>query len=1044
MSSTTPGTAPSSPAVHTESLVDTPADPCQISFRETRAAIGDRSATLPNKFIFPDRWMIDMKRTIVMGLLTLGLAIQTKAQWTQLGDVTAVDVRAASILLTCGDDRVRIDAMNDRVLRVRLAPGGEFERDFSWAVVDTQPAGEFTDVKQDDDQITALISGLKVIVSRRPCRIEVRDQDDHVLLADESARGMGWQTKPTPVAEGKLPSLRSVRVWQTFDANTAIYGMGEKTGRLNKSGQTWAMWNSDVPGYAADQDPLYESFPFFIGSRNNRYWGVFLDNCHRTSFDFGHAERNVLTFGAESGELDYYVIAGPGPKDVVNRYTDLTGRTPLPPKWAIGYQQCRYSYYPESRIREIAATFRKKQIPCDVIYFDIDYMDGFRCFTWNPKWFPDPAGLIDDLHADGFHTVAIIDPGIKHEPGYFVFDQGDKINAWLTRPDGEAYIGRVWPGDSVFPDFTNPKVRDWWSGLFVKFLNDCHIDGIWNDMNEPADFVGPNHTVPLDTRFDNAGAPASHHACHNVYGMQMHRATYEGIRRARPGERAYTLTRATYAGGQRFGAAWTGDNVSSWQHLRMSVPMALNLGVSGMPVIGPDIGGFVGGATPRLFARWIQMCSLFPYSRAHTAWPSPDQEPWSYGPEVEEISRTSLERRYQLLPYLYTLFEEASRTGTPILRPLWMEFPGHWHWNQDYSFMLGADVYVAPITQPNPRDYDMWLPPGAWYDMNTGDIHAAGQPVPVSTELNVLPIFARAGAIIPMQSVVQHTGATPDEPLIVDIWLGDEGVAELYEDDGRTLDYQSGGFARTQMRVKRDGDLIVFGMHRLDGDYQPPKRSPLLRIHGLTRAIDDVTILSKDGEAKRSSPSPDAIPSGTGEFTHDKNAATWLVRLAPDDGTLQGARIRLAPSDNAPQKPVVIDFEDVADVAFRSDLLAPMRENGALKLRVQNTGNVYVVLKRVNVPAHQLPMIRLKLATDTTKKIGIRFATSQSPMLSKERLITLDVTANGDIHEYVIDAAKLTEGKWDGGVYFLRLDFIEGMSAGETIVLDSVSFEPRS
>lgn len=982
---------------------------------------------------------------MLTGLMTLAITIQAAGQWTHLGDVDSFESQKESLLVGCGPARVRIDAVNDFVLRVRMAPDGLFERDFSWAVLDASPRQVFADVNASEKAITARTAAFQIKVFRQPFGLELRDVEGNVVLENANNQSLAWHEKPTTVAEGRLPALRGVSAWWTFDTRTAVYGLGEKTGRLNKSGQAWTMWNSDVPGYAADFDPLYKSIPFFVASRDNRFWGVFLDNPYRSFFDFGQTQRDVMSFGAESGELDIYVIAGPGPKDVVKRYTDLTGRIPLPPKWAIGYHQCRYSYYPESRVREVAATFRKKRIPCDVIYFDIDYMDGFRCFTWNPKWFPNPGKLMDDLHADGFHTIAIIDPGIKNEPGYFVFDQGTEKDAWLKRADGAPYVGRVWPGDSVFPDFTNPSVRDWWSGLFTKFLSECKIDGIWNDMNEPADFVGPNHTVPLDTRFDNEGNPASHHACHNVYGMQMHRATFEGIRRARPGERAYTLTRATYAGGQRFGAAWTGDNVSSWQHLRMSIPMALNLGVSGMPVVGPDIGGFVGGASPRLYARWIQMGALFPYSRTHTAWPSPDQEPWSFGPQVESIARASLERRYQLLPYLYTLFEEASRTGVPILRPLWMEFPGEWNWNADYSFMLGDAIYVAPITQPDPGESYIWLPSGAWYDMNTGAIHASGQPIPIDTGLENLPIFARAGAVIPMQSTVQHTGEAPQEPLILDIWIGNEGKATLYEDDGKTLDYQKEQFARTQFQCNLKDDMIVFGMHRKEGAFAPPSRSPLLRLHGLTRPIESVAVLSSAGktESNVAQPPGQAAPKGVAEFAFDKESRAWLVRLAEDDGKLQGARIRLAKVESQAVEPIAINFDEPSDVMFRSDLLRPVKRDGGLEFRMQNTGNVYAVLRRQDIPADALPVIRLRVKTEHTRKIGIRFATEQNPRLSDERLITVDVEPGQGVGEYVIDAAQVTGGRWSGRVYYLRLDFMDGATLGEMITLDHMTFEPR-
>jgi alpha-glucosidase len=834
----------------------------------------------------------------------------------------------------------------------------------------------------------------------------------------------------------------------------AVYGLGEKAGSLGKTGRAWTMWNTDAWAYGPATDPLYKSVPFFISARDGRFHGIFLDNPWRTTFDFGQQERNVLSFGAEGGELNYYVIAGPDPKDVIRRYTDLTGRMELPPKWALGYHQCRYSYFPESRMRQIASDFRRRRIPCDVIYFDIDYMDGYRCFTWHPEWFPDPKKLMGDLHDMGFHTVAIIDPGIKREPGYAVYDQGSELGAWLTKPDGQAYVGRVWPGPSVFPDFTSPKVRDWWSSLFPPFVAACGIDGIWNDMNEPADFAGPNHSVPLDLRHDNEGDPASHLACHNVYGMQMARATLEGLKRARPGERAFTITRATYAGGQRFGAAWTGDNISTWEHLRMSITMVLNLGASGLPFVGADIGGFVGGASPELYARWIQVGSLFPFSRTHTAWGNRDQEPWSFGPQVEDIARQALERRYAMMPYLYTLFEESARTGLPIMRPLWLEFPAHAPWYDDWVFMLGPDVYVVPIVYPDARDLTHWLPPGVWFEANTGLIHASGQPVKIAAELDSLPLFVRAGAIIPMQSPVQSTTHVPEEPLILDVWPFGESAGELYEDDGATNGYQRGDYRRTRFRCVAEAQSVELTMSAPEGSYVPSERSPLVRLHGLPSAIDRVTCTI--GDAAQGTATGDAntvageLTAGTtpprrpGTYCHDADSGTWLVRMFPDSGKPQRVTVALArPRGGAgPGSGLIFDCADLGEtVAHYDNMLPPSSGNGTIQLRIRGAWAPYIVLPRVRFSADSLSILKVRLSTEHTSRIDLRFATREDPSLSERELISFEATPDGQMHEYTVDLAQQSGGEWTGTVYWLRLDFGQGARAGERITLDRLAFE---
>ena len=833
---------------------------------------------------------------------TILFAAPAYAQWNHLGPVTGIDRPNDKVLdIHCGDAILRISAISDHILRVCLAPDGIFAPNHSWAVEDTTPRARFAATRHAEDRFIAMLGGLRVTIQRDPCRLSITDTAGQVLVADDPIRGMAWRPgSATPTADGRtITPPYSVRAWQQLPDGTEIYGLGEKTGQLNKVGQAWTMWNSDTWGYGRATDPIYQSIPFFVGARDGVFWGVLFDNPWRTSFDLGKEDRYGMSIGAEGGELNYYVIAGPGPKDILRRYTDLTGRLPLPPKWALGYHQCRHSYFPETRVREIARNFREKHIPCDVLYYDIEYMDEHRPFTWNKEHFPDPRKLNTDLKDMGFHTVAIIDPGIGLDPGRPVYDSGEEINAWLTKPDGAAYVGRVWPGDTVFPDFTNPQVRDWWADLFPPFINSCGIDGIWNDMNEPADFAGPHGTVPLDLVHDNEGHAAPHLACHNVYGQQMVRATMEGLRRTRPDQRPFTITRATYAGGQRYGCSWTGDNLSTWEHLRMSISMVLGLGVSGMPFTGPDIGGFSFGASPTLYARWIQVGSLFPFCRTHTGWNSPNQEPWAYGPEVERIARESLERRYMLMPYLYTLFEEASRTGVPVMRPIWMEFDEYGGWALDFTFLVGPYLYVVPQATPSSKEYEMKLPPGVWFDYHTGRRIEPGQEATVAAELDTLPLFVRAGAIIPMQSPVESTMFAPDEPLIIHAWPEGESSFVLYEDDGESLEYQKGAYRRTQLECKADEKQIVFTMHEPTGSYAPPQRSPLLRVHGVSGNIRKIRCQSADITAEGSQVDDKTLLASVQPalYTIDSTADTCTVRMHVDTGCRQVVTLELRFAD---------------------------------------------------------------------------------------------------------------------------------------------------
>src|SRR5437762_6054005 len=572
------------------------------------------------------------------------------------------------------------------------------------------------------------------------------------------------------------------------------------------------MWNSDTFGYGADTDPIYVSVPFAIVMRAGRAHGLFLDNTSRTNFDIGHTSAGTLAFGAEQGELNYYFINGPTPADVVSRYTALTGRMPMPPRWALGYHQCRYSYYPESTVRFVAQNFRARRIPADAIWLDIHYQDGYKPFTWDAERFPDPARLVADLGRQGFHLVTIVDAHPKKEAGYEPYDTGIAGDHFVRNVDGSVYEAPVWParaernpGPSVFPDFTRAATRTWWGSLYARLL-DIGISGIWNDMNEPAVFDTPTGTMPLDVRFDNEGAPASHADVHNVYGQLASRSTYEGLQRLRPYARPFVLTRATYAGGQRYAAVWAGDNVSEWTHLRGSIPLLLGMGLSGLPFVGVDIGGFAEAPSAELFTRWLQLGVFYPFMRTHTTQGTPDQEPWSYGTRHETINRRAIEMRYELLPEVYTVMEEASRTGVPAFRPLLLEYPeDEATYQRQDELLFGRDILVAPVLREGITEREVYLPRGTWYEYASGRRHEGGRPVTVPVSLEAIPVFVRGGSIVFRQPVVQHTGAMAGQALA--LLVGAEGAAEgsEYEDDGHTLAYGRGVFLRRRFRATVEG-----------------------------------------------------------------------------------------------------------------------------------------------------------------------------------------------------------------------------------------------
>ncbi len=597
---------------------------------------------------------------------------------------------------------------------------------------------------------------------------------------------------------------------------TSLYGTGCATGPLLRNGQKTVTWNTDAYGYAYPAPSLYQSHPWVLAVRpNGSAYGVLADSTWRTSIDL----TSNIEFTSDGPAFPVTVIERDSPLDVVRALATLTGTMEMPPLWAIGYHQCRYSYYPEARVREIAKGFRDRKIPCDVIWHDIDYMRGFRCFTFDPQLFPDPRKLNADLHGQGFHTVWMIDPGIKAEPGYFVYERGLERDAFVQRANGSMFQGEVWPGMCVFPDFLRADTRTWWSGLYKDFMA-TGIDGVWNDMNEPAVFNVPTKTMPEDNlhRADtDLGGPGPHARYHNVYGMMMVRASRDGVMAVNPDKRPFVLTRANYIGGQRYSAMWTGDNTADWAHLEESVSMTLNMGLSGQPFAGPDIGGFAGngpaGQEAQLFARWMGVGALLPFSRGHTGKGNVDKEPWAFGPQVEATCRQALERRYRLLPYLYTLFHFAHADGSPIVRPVFFADPlDPALRSEDDAFLLGNAMLVVPQLVPD-RTRAPALPKGNWTKFDFGD---ANPDLP--------DLYLKPGSIVPTGPVMQHTAEKSLTELTLLVCLDDKGEAKgvLYEDAGEGWGFKNGEYLKTAFKARKVDDVMVLSVAATEGSMRRP------------------------------------------------------------------------------------------------------------------------------------------------------------------------------------------------------------------------------
>ncbi len=752
-------------------------------------------------------------------------------QAVQASAVRAID---GGLEFQTGSRVVRVTALSPSVIRVRHLSAGT-QTDRSFAVVNAPRAVIPVQVHSGDTESEIRTAQLRVRIRHQPFAVSIADVAGNELDADDPARGTLYHGE-------------SFRIWKRLRDDEQIYGFGEKAGHLNKrsmalAGLHYTMWNSDNYGYDSSIDPLYVSVPFYMVLRGGRAHGLFLDNTHRSTFDIGREKRSLLAFGAEAGELDYYLIDGPTPKEVIRRYTELTGRMPMPPRWALGYQQSRWSYFPDTRLRKLANDFRSRNVPADVFWLDIDHLQGFTPFQWNREFFPAPEKLLADLQAQGLHVVSIVDPHPKKQPGYPPYDSGLAGNHFIRNADGSVFEGPVWPSNdkqapanSVFPDFTRAATRKWWGDLHAGFVQQG-IDGFWNDMNEAAVFFGPVNTLPVELRHDNDGQPTDQREIHNVYGMLQTQSTREALQRLQPDKRPFVLTRATFAGGQRYAAVWTGDNTADWPALRQSVSMLLNMGISGLPFVGADIGGFSGTPSPELFSRWLQLGVFYPFMRAHTEQVTPDQEPWSYGPEHEAINRRSIELRYRLLPQLYSLMAEAADTGVPPMRAMFIEFPADAHtWSRQDQFMFGADLLVAPVLHEAARERELYLPTGDWHDYRSGELLRGGGTRRVPVTMESLPIYARAGAVIAEQPVVQHTGEMTTQPLHLRVFPASGSRREWYEDAGQGMAYRDGEYARRELHMQASDTGLNITISAIAGRWRPAPRSLCLRMPGHAHA----------------------------------------------------------------------------------------------------------------------------------------------------------------------------------------------------------------
>jgi len=736
-----------------------------------------------------------------------------------LGPCSGHQINGQRITFELAEAQVELHVFRHDIVRIRAVGKDEAFEDFSYAVIRDPEKTEFQWTETDTGWLLSTQS-LDLYVQAKPMRFQLKDKTGKILLADDAAFGIS----------------RIGREWYNYKElrdDEMFIGLGEKTGHLNRRGKWYQHWNTDAFAYGEEDDPLYMSTPFYMGITNGAVYGVFVDSTYRSIFNFGASNHRFSYFQVPDGGLDQYLFASGGVSEIVQAYGWLTGTAPLPPKWSLGYQQCRYSYYPDKEVLNVARTFREKHIPCDVIYLDIHYMDQYKLFTWNNKEFPDPEAFVRALLDMNFQVVVIIDPGVKVEVGYHAYESGKEKDLFVKFPDGTYYSGDVWPGTCHFPDFTLEETRQWWGEQFAS-LAKMGIKGYWNDMNEPVTW-GKKLPDLIEFDFDRQGA--THRKAHNVYGMQMARATAEGIKKLMPNTRAFVLSRAGYSGSQRYAASWTGDNSASDDHMLLGVRLMLNMGLAGLSFTGVDIGGFVGEANPQLFTRWMQIGAFSPLFRGHTMINSRDSEPWSYGEEAEEISRNFIRLRYRMMPYLYTAFHESSQNGLPVARSLAFDYWNDSHifdrrWGHEYLF--GPAILVAAVNSWMPIQ-KIYLPHGIWYNLYNGQKYAGAQVHTIDTPREVLPVFVKESAVIPMQMPGQFVGDEKSDTIDLHLFAGYTTYqGYLYSDDGNTYAFENGGFEKRSL--KHDGASKALYIGASEGDWTSPFKKIRLYFHGIETA----------------------------------------------------------------------------------------------------------------------------------------------------------------------------------------------------------------
>jgi alpha-glucosidase len=757
---------------------------------------------------------------------------------------------------------LKIQFYTHRICRIQIVKDDNFE-EFSYSVVGSSSTPKVA-ISDDRDTINFRTEAIILLLNKEDSSLCFKNQEGVIINEDEKGLSTSW------IGE-------QVTCYKKMQEGERFVGLGEKTGSLDRRGSGYQNWTTDSYGYHAGQDPLYCSTPFYIGIHSGLVYGIFFDNSHKTFFNFGASNNRFSSFSADAGEMNYYFISGSTVAEVIQSYTFLTGTIELPPLWSLGYQQCRYSYYPDKEVNSLARTFIEKDIPADTIVLDIHYMDKYKIFTWDKDNFADPKAMLAELRSQGFHVVVMCDPGIKIEEGYLPYDEGVTKDVFIKYPDGSNYSGQVWPGWCHFPDFTNPAARQWWGDQFKQYT-DLGIEGFWNDMNEIATW---GQMLPENMIFDFEGYKATTRRGRNLFGFLMARSTYEGAKKNLHGKRPFNLTRSGFSGVQRYGAVWTGDNVSYDEHMLLGVRIVNSMGLTGIAFAGYDIGGFVGEASTKLFARWIAIGTFSPFFRGHTMINTRDHEPWSFGEEVEQIARNFIKLRYKLLPYIYSLFHEASIAGMPIQRSLAINYthdPKIYDHQFHNQYLFGPSILVAPV-ESTKEITKVYLPDSDWYCFYTGIPYTGNQELFVECPIHRLPIFVKAGSILPTQLALGNT-SQKSHISITHIYFGGESTFVHYEDDGETYRHETGDYFKRKISYNPAENKILF--EQAEGNFNPFYKDLKIVLHSFphtSATVNDKNVLLEQEMHSFFSPLEKYDPFSDPESMGEENVKSINVKF---------------------------------------------------------------------------------------------------------------------------------------------------------------------